>query len=75
MSSYSTVYRREHPEFREKEKIINNEREKAIYNNDPEYCERVKQRALKRNYRMKETKANSSISVIFLSLSFTKKRI
>ena len=31
MSSYSTVYRREHPEFREKEKIINNEREKARY--------------------------------------------
>ena len=64
MSSYSTVYRREHPEFREKEKIINNEREKARYNNDPEYRERVKQQALNRYYRMKETKANSSISVI-----------
>ena len=77
MSSYSTVYRREHPEFREKEKIINNEREKARYNNDPEYRERVKQRALNRYYRMKETKANSSISVIkfFFPLSFTKKMI
>ena len=63
MSSYSTVYRKEHPEFREKEKIINNEREQARYNNDPEYRERVKQRALNRYYRMKETKANASISV------------
>ena len=63
MSSYSTVYRREHPEFREKEKIINNEREKARYNNDPEYRERVKQRALNRYYRMKDAKANNTISV------------
>jgi hypothetical protein len=63
MSSYSTVYRREHPEFREKEKITNNLREKARYNNDPEYRERVKQRALNRYYRMKDAKANNSISV------------
>ena len=63
MSSYSTVYRREHPEFREKEKISNNLREKARYNNDPEYRERVKQRALNRYYRMKDAKANNTISV------------
>jgi hypothetical protein len=63
MSSYSTVYRREHPEFREKENITNNLREKARYNNDPEYRERVKQRALNRYYRMKDAKANNSISV------------
>lgn len=63
MSSYSTVYRREHPEFREKEKITNNLREKARYNNDPEYRERVKQRALNRYYRMKDAKANNTISV------------
>ena len=63
MSSYSTVYRREHPEFREKEKISNNLREKARYNNDPEYRERVKQRALNRYFRMKDAKANNSISV------------
>ena len=62
MSSYSTVYRREHPEFREKEKITNNLREKARYNNDPEYRERVKQRALNRYYRMKDAIANNSIS-------------
>ena len=63
MSSYSTVYRREHPEFREKEKITNNLREKARYNNDTEYRERVKQRALNRYYRMKDAKANNTISV------------
>ena len=63
LSSYSTVYRREHPKFREKEKIINNEREKARYNNDPEYRERVKQRALARHHKLKETKDNACISV------------
>lgn len=63
MSSYSTIYRKEHPEFREKEKIKNNEREKARYNNDPAYRERVKQRALDRYYRMKEAKLNPTISV------------
>ena len=63
LSSYSTAYRREHAEFREKEKIINNEREKARYNNDPEYRERVKQRALARHHKLKETKDNACISV------------
>ena len=38
-------------------------KEKARYNNDPAYKERVKQRALDRYYRMKEAKLNPSISV------------
>ena len=63
LSSYSTVYRREHPKFREKEKIINNEQEKARYNNDPEYLKRAKQRALARHHKLKETKDNACISV------------
>jgi hypothetical protein len=63
MSSYTTKYRREHPEWREAEKIRNNEREKKIYNNDLDYKEQVKKRALERYYRMKEAKLNSSISV------------
>ena len=63
MSSYTTQYRREHPEWREAEKIRNNEREKNRYNNDPDYKEQVKKRALERSYRMKEAKLNSSISV------------
>ena len=42
MSSYTTQYRRDHPEWREAEKIRNNEREKNRYNNDPDYKEQVK---------------------------------
>ena len=63
MSSYTTKYRREHPELREAEKLRNNEREKNRYNNDPEYREQIKKKALERYYRMKEAKLNSSISV------------
>jgi hypothetical protein len=54
MSSYSTQYRKDHPEWREAEKIRNNEREEKKYNNDPDYKEQVKKRALERYYRMKE---------------------
>ena len=63
MSSYTTKYRREHPEWRETEKLRNNEREKNRYNNDPEYREQIKKKALERYYRMKEAKLNSSIPV------------
>jgi hypothetical protein len=41
MSSYTTKYRREHPEWREAEKIRNNERDKFRYSNDPEYREQI----------------------------------
>lgn len=63
MSSYTTQYRRTHPEWREAEKVRNNEREKTRYANDPERREKVKQRALAYYYKMKEAKMNSSISV------------
>jgi hypothetical protein len=63
MSSYTSQYRKDHPEWREAEKIRNNEREKKKYNNDPDYKEQVKKRALDRYYRMKEAKLNASISV------------
>lgn len=56
MSSYSSIYRLNHPEWREAEKIRNNNREKARYNNDPEYKERVKKNALIRYYKIKELK-------------------
>jgi len=42
MSSYSTKYRKEHPEYYEKERIIDRERVKNIYKNNPEYREKVK---------------------------------
>ncbi len=41
MSSYSTKYRKEHPEYYEKEKTIDKERIKRIYHNNPEYREKV----------------------------------
>ena len=62
MSSYTSQYRKDRPEWRDAEKIRNNEREKK-YNNDPNYKEQVKKRALERYYRMKEAKLNASISV------------
>jgi hypothetical protein len=46
MSSYTSQYRKDHPEWREVEKIRNNERERNKYNNDPDYKEQVKKRAL-----------------------------
>jgi hypothetical protein len=63
MSSYSTKYRREHPEYYEKEKSNDRERIKNKYHNNPEYREKVKQQALARFYRLKEPKMNTSISV------------
>ena len=63
MSSYTTQYRRTHPEYYEAEKKRDNERMKAKYANDPERREKVKQRALERYYRLKEAKMNSTISV------------
>ncbi len=63
MSSYSTKYRKEHPEYYEKEKEIDRERIKIIYHNNPEYREKVKQQALARYYRLKEQKTNISIPV------------
>ena len=63
MSSRATIYRKEHPEYYEKERIKDNERVKTLYQNNPEYREKFKQQALARYYKLKETKANASISV------------
>ncbi len=46
MTSYSTKYRKEHPEYHEKEKAIDRERIKNIYHNNPEYREKVKQQEI-----------------------------
>jgi hypothetical protein len=63
MSPYTFQYRKDHPEWREADKIRNNEREKNKYNNYPNYKEQVKKRALERSYCMKEAKLSASISV------------
>ncbi len=61
MSSYTTLYRMNHPEFREIQNIKNLERETKRYENDPEYRERKKAAALARYYRLKEAKASKAI--------------
>jgi hypothetical protein len=61
MSSYTTLYRKNHPEFRELQNIKNLERETKRYENDPEYRERKKAAALARYYRLKEAKASKAI--------------
>ncbi len=73
---YLTI-QKDHPEWREVEKIRNNEREKKKYSSDPDYKEQVKKRALEQYYRLKEAKLNASISVsyFFFNLSFTKNDI
>lgn len=63
MSSYSTKYRREHPEYAAIEKIKTNERVKNLYNNNPEYREKTKQNALNRYYRIKQQKIDALISM------------
>ena len=63
MLSKATVYRKEHPEYYEKERIKDNERVKNLYHNNPEYKEKVKQQALARYYKLKDIKANASIPV------------
>ncbi len=56
MTSYSTKYRKDHPERREAEKSNDRERIKNIYHNNPEYREKVKQQALARYYKKKQEK-------------------
>lgn len=63
MSSTTTRYRKEHPEWREQEKVKDRERFNNLYENNPEYREKVKQRALARYYRIKEQKLLGSIPV------------
>ncbi len=60
MTSYTSQYRKDHPEWIEAEKVRNNEREEE---KDPHYKKQVKKRAVDRYYRMKEAKLNVSISV------------
>ena len=63
MESYSTKYRREHPEYHEKEKERDRERIKNIYHNNPEYKQKVKERALARYYKLKQEKNMMPMSV------------
>ena len=63
MTSKATKYRKEHPEYYERERAIDRERVKQIYQNNPEYREKVKQQALARYYRLKQEKLNAVLPV------------
>jgi hypothetical protein len=60
MASVIAKYRLEHPEYREQERIKDNERKKDKYQNDPEFREKAIKRALDRYYKKKEEKALSN---------------
>jgi hypothetical protein len=59
MSSTATLYRLSHPEYYAQERIRERERLKIVYQNNPEYKEKVKKAALARYYRLKEAKAKN----------------
>ena len=66
MTSKATTYRKEHPEYYERERAIDRERVKQIiqiYQNNPEYREKVKQQASARYYRLKQEKLNTVLPV------------
>jgi hypothetical protein len=56
MSSKASIYRRENPEYYQKEREKDKERVKILYHNNLEYREKTKQRALERYYRIKQEK-------------------
>jgi hypothetical protein len=56
MPSTSTIYRHNHPEYALKEKEQTRTRIVNKYNNDPEYRELLKKRALAYYYKKKQAK-------------------
>ena len=46
--SYSTIYRKEHPEYRETEKEKDRERASKKYNENPEYREHKKKNGVRK---------------------------
>jgi len=52
-AEYMRYYRLEHPDYREKEKIKDNEKKKDKYQNDPDFREKAKKKALERYYKKK----------------------
>jgi hypothetical protein len=63
MTSKATKYRKEHPEYYERERAIDRERVKQIYQINPEYREKVRQQASARCYRLKQEKLNVVLPV------------
>ena len=66
---YMRDYRKNHPEYIDKSKIITNEFLKNKYNNNLEYKEHKKKLALERYYRIKEQKQNKQQEVLPVSVN------
>ena len=60
MPSASTIYRQNHPEYALKEKEQTRARIVNKYNNDPQYKELLKARALAYYYKKKQEKENKN---------------
>ena len=60
MPSVSTLYRHSHPEYAQKEKEKTREYIMNRYNNDPEYRELLKKRALAYYYKKKQAKESKN---------------
>ncbi len=60
MPSVSTIYRHNHPEYAQKEKEKTREYIVNRYNNDPEYRELLKKRALAYYYKKKQAKESKN---------------
>ena len=60
MPSVSTIYRHNHPEYAQKEKEQTRTRIMNGYNNDPEYRELLKKRALAYYYKKKHGKESKN---------------
>jgi hypothetical protein len=60
MSSTTTLYRNEHPEYREKERLKYRQIESERYKTDEDFKQKKKERALAYYYKKKALKGNST---------------
>jgi hypothetical protein len=75
MSSTTTLYRKEHPEWREQEILKDRARSNILYEDNPEYREKVNQRALARYFQTKRTKIKCYPNFLIFIIPFVKKII
>ena len=65
MSSYTSQYRLDHPEYREKERVKDRTYANAMYAEDEAYRQRKRERALAYYYKKKEqTNQAKTISAV-----------
>ncbi len=60
MSSTTTLYSKDHSEWLEQERVKDRAHFNKLYQDNSEYQEKVKQRALARYYRLKTQKSSTT---------------